>query len=131
MKITPEITDLVTYQKQKYRVSYYKKKVYDEERLPEDDDVIGQIIYELIKEERKDRKSKNLPHTRRFRYMCCLADEATHVSLYGLLPCVAPISEIIYEGPIAWTPELIEQTKKEAVSEFRLSNYPPSDWQWE
>jgi hypothetical protein len=32
---------------------------------------------------------------------------------------------------ICWTPELIEKTKREAVGEFRLSNYPPFSWEWE
>ncbi len=130
MKTVPEITDLVMYHGERYRVTYYKKKVYDSGHHSDDEDV-REIIDKLIEEEHEDRKSKNLPHARRFRYMYCIADEATHVSLYGLMPCTAPINEVVYEGPICWSQDLIDRTKREAVSEFRLSNYPPLDWQWE
>lgn len=145
---TLNITDLVTYQGQGYRVSYFKKRVEDnwpdlnpydlvERERPNTpgDDVADEIITKIINEEREQtiaaRKAKGLPHTRRFRYQHCTQAEATHVSLYGLTYPIAPIEEVTFEGPIGWSAQLIAMQQEEAASDFRMIHHPFSDWYWE
>jgi hypothetical protein len=129
----PNITDLVTYKGKRYRVAYYKKRV--EDNFPHEptelDELIREIVEEELLKEKQQRAEKGLPHTRRFRWQNCTKDEATHVSLYGLTYPIAPIEEVIYEGSISWSQELIAEVQAEAVSDFRLKNYPFSEWQWE
>lgn len=138
---TLKITDLVQYRGERYRVAYYKKRVEDNfpnnqiDLMPHETyempEFMLKILQEEILEEKQERAEKGLPHTRRWRYQICTQDEATHVSLYGLTYPIAPIEDVIYEGPISWSPELIALTTEEAISEFRLKRFPFSDWNWE
>lgn len=145
MPTTLNITDLVRYKGERYRVSYFKKRIEDDfpnnpinlgkpdSRIPLDapDDELREILEEEMANEKRERQARGLPHTRRFRYQTCTQLEATHVSLYGLTYPVAPINEVTYEGPITWAEDLIRKTQEEAVSVFRLECYPFSDWIWE
>lgn len=135
-----QVTDLVIYRGEKYRVKYHLKRVEDrwETMLPasqreyEDNSdgysaaVIDEIIEEDVLKEKLRRESLGLPHTRRYRLQYCGPEEATHVSLGT---CHALISEIEYEGPIIWSPERIAECRASAVSEFWLRQV--SDWYWE
>lgn len=138
---TLKITDLVQYKGECYRVAYYKKRVEDNfpnnpHNLMSDEPYeMEPFMVEFLEEERakekQERAKQGLPHTRMWRYQICTQDEATHVSLYGLTYPVAPIEDVIYEGPIDWPPELIAKKTKEATSDFRLKRFPFSDWYWE
>lgn len=142
---TLNITDLVTYKGVGYRVTHFKKRVEDNfpnnpydlvQRPPlELDDEINQIIIDIAEMERLKEKfsraEKGLPHTRRYRFQHCVQSEATHVALYGLTYPIAPVEDVIYEGPISWSPELIKQEQESASSDFYLIHRPFSDWYWE
>lgn len=131
-----QVCDIVEYRGERFRVKYHKKRMTDTlpERLPVDE--LDKVFYDILSQEylteRYHRLEKGLPANRRYRYVICRPEEATHLQLYSLTNPVAPIEECKFVEVVPWSEELINQTKLEAISDFRL-NYCNQfvEWHWE
>lgn len=132
--MTIQVCDIVEYQGKLWRVTYHKKRVEDslQFKIPSDD--IEKIVYDILcsewMNEKYSREERGLPANRRYFYKICLPHEATHLQLYGLTYPIAPIEKCKFIEVVNWSQELINQTKSEAISDFRLNNHIIT-WHWE
>ena len=137
------VADLVLYasrpgeKPETYRVTAHLKRV-DEEPLVKPDPYAPwpfHFTYEMRlkfwRQGRAERRVRGLPANRRYRLRCCRPEEATHVSLVNVCGAIAPIAECERVGTVGWSPEMIERTRQEAVSDFWLTNNFLRDWHWE
>ena len=120
---------------QTWRVTHHLKRVEDtlDEWKPKDilEKVTKDVGLKFREEDRRQREKVGLPCSKRYKLIYCLPEEATHVSLVSVCGCHEPISECKKVGVVEWNKEMIEQKKKDAVSEFWLKNDFPADWYWE
>ena len=137
-----EVGDIVEYgldsfgeEVQTWRVTMHMKRVEDtlEEHKPIDfaDEITTKILLRERTKEIKHRKKHKLPHARRYKLVWCRPEEATHVSLVSVCGDDAPISEVKKIGVVKWPKKMIEEAKKDAVSDFWLKTLHHHDWRWE
>jgi hypothetical protein len=133
--MTINITDIVQYKDTKYRVDFFKKKIYSELHLQElydEDDIIGNIVWEGAREEYLERLENGLP-TKKFKFIHCNKEEATHVQLYGLTYPIARIEECSFVEKISWPQKLIHSQIEQAQRYVDLgTEYSMfTRWEWE
>ena len=138
-----QVCDIVEYgldsyneKPQTYRVTHHLKRIEDTldtwQPSVTGSKIIRDLALKLREETRQKRKESGLPYTRRFKLIYCKPEEATHLSLTGIAGTHAPILECKKIRTVNWEPELIEQERKEAVSDFWLKINPSRiDWEWE
>lgn len=139
----PEVCDIVRWsgldgRDTHWRVKFHKKKIYHE--LPDTkvppEDTVERIIYDICVEsymsDQYRQEELGLPCNRKFAYVVCTLEEATHVSLTGVCGAIAPIEECEFIECVNWTPERIDEERRNAVSEFWLREFRfLPHWEWE
>lgn len=138
-----DVCDLVTHssgnKKRKYRVEGYFKKIPSDPILNEKqektvddfvDNVVNKIIFEEYSKEKENRKSLNLPCTRRFKLVKCWKEEATHLSLYGVCGAIEPIEECVKTGIVNWSKEEIQRARHDASRRLEHEDmFPIYEWE--
>lgn len=121
---------------QTYRVTHHLKRVdYDFSLKRSEgfsvDTIIDNMMRGIVEKEQEKRRETGKPCSRRYKLIYCKPEEATHLCLAGIGGALAPISECKKVRTVDWSPELIQEKRDNAVSDFWLSNARGSDWYWE
>lgn len=115
-----------------WRVTHHMRKIVEEpwpERDPDSiEAIIDGVVREHLEKEREERRRLGLRCDHRIRYQWCRPEEATHVELYSLCGCIAPVEACEFVEVVAWSPDKIAQEQADAVK-FLLYKY--TDWMWE
>lgn len=139
-----EVCDIVEYgnefftkKPERWRVTQHLKRIEDKtfEHDESNDSVINSIITDILwkelKREIKRRKKLKLPCKRRYRLVYCRPEEATHIELVNLCGTIVPIKECKKVGIVNWSEEMIEITKKEALTMIEIGKNGFPIWEWE
>lgn len=131
-----DITDIVKYKGETYRVDYFKKKIYSTLHLNEsysEEDIVQYIVWECVHESYLERLSQGLPCNEKYKFVHCSKEEATHVQLYGLTYPIAPIEECVFVEKIKWPQKLIDESIDRANRYVSMGEEYSKliEWRWE
>lgn len=131
-----DITNIVEYKGVRYRAEYFKKKVYSTLHLKQsypEEDIIKHIAWESVRESYLERLSQGLPCNKKYKFVHCSKEEATHVQLYGLTYPIAPIEECTFVEKINWPQKLIEEGIERANRYVSMGEEYSKliEWRWE
>jgi len=99
----------------------------------------NELFWEIWTEDRLKehylRAERKLPCTRRYRYVRCRKEQATHLCLTCICGAIAPIADCTRTGTVEWEPEYIAREIKAYNDTMdRIENDPflsRTEWMWE
>jgi hypothetical protein len=112
--LAPDIGALFTWKGERYRVTAYKKPI-PPERVPPDEKELCEMSLSTSGF-MSGFLTRVMYEARDGDYLWCSRQEATHVSGYGLLGCIAPIEEITVTGNVSdcWSEEAMKSSQRHA-----------------
>jgi len=146
-KTTPDIADRVYYgtdsfmnERQKWRVTGYLKEYVPPPLttgLKKQEHLVNEILQhisqnedDLLKDQREARIKRGMT-TRRCKYVWCLKEEATHVTLTSICGAIAPIGAVELNGTVDWEPEAIKKEIEKWKTSFLLGKTTDCGWAYE